>query len=45
MKGKKRRWRMKRIFRQIVHSIRIFFNRIIDNEAQRVFEFNSRFLN
>jgi len=33
---------MKIIFRQIVHSIINFFNRIIDTEAIRVNEFNSR---
>ena len=35
---------MKKILRQIMHWIRNFFNRIIDNEARRVFDFTGRYL-
>jgi hypothetical protein len=35
---------MKRIILQILNSITNFFNKIIDKEAERVFEFNSQVL-
>ena len=35
---------MKRVFIQTIHLVINLFNRIIDKEAQRVFEFNSQIL-